>query len=400
MQFLNKVGFILHGFIIGYLFVYYMISPIYIESKVLILFTCILYFGLHRFRKKLDKKIFGKLILIGILIGYCINTFLTYRDHIKVEYPFDYEEEKSKEKANVIMVLPSYPKTYNPKEWSHIIKYSQDYSNISKKIFLPFILNKYKRIYKMIGVDPSKDNAMEFAEKIKYNLDSQKNNLYISYINETPVLEEQIIKALQRAPQNIHIINLLLDQSDDWFMIQERIEGLRYYNYEINISYGDPFWTSKGLKKMFRDKIMNASKEYNKKNTGVLFVGTDSRNSSDNNFQEAYNQQISFAKEVKESLLVEGYNNNKIQIAFLNNKKYSIKEVLMELLNQNIAELVVAPIHIPFDNLDSIQIIPEEIRNVSMPSSIKVRYIAAWNSHPYFIEEVLKRIEETNENFK
>lgn len=394
MIFKNTKSYLVHGILLGCFATSYMTSSVLMENKMLFVAIFLLFWAINRFKSIKDKKAFTKIMILGILIGYFLNFLFLYGGQIDYQYSVEQQAEQEINENAAILVLPTYPKFYEPKTWKHIISNSPNYSKIQKKIFSPFILYKYKKIYKKAGLDPSTQIAKEFENTIKKSWKNNDGNLYIAYLNQKPLLEEQIIKAIQGGAKNIGIINILLDQSDQWFQIQERVEKVRFYNYNAHVFYNNPFWEEEDLKQALVKKIEDATKEKKKSKVGVLLVGSGYTDRANINVKEADKQQIAFARDIKNHLMLRGYENKKTKMAFLNSNQYSIKRTISEILDQGISELVVAPIYIPFDNLYSTIIIPEQVEKIEIPSSIKVNYVSGWNTHPDFMKAVYRKLDD------
>lgn len=391
MNIWENISFAIIGLLTGYFIVCYLTWSIQYENIALSVLLILLFILVAKMKSKKDKKVYIKPILICILIGYFMNTIFIYNDGVHIAYPSEMKMENSNKKDAIIFTFPAYPSLYNQENWSQIIRNSNKYSSLEKRLLSPFILYEYKKIYKKIGKDPSEDLSSDFVEEFKeaspYNM-----NIYSAFLNHKPVLEEQIIKAIQGGAEKIYIVNMLLDQSDKWFEIQSRVEKVRFYNYDTKILYTAPFGESSELMINYLEQIIDATYERNKVNTGVIFVGKGY-----NNMQEQYNnsiyQQTIFAKGIKEKMLMNSYKESNIKIAYLHDNKFSIENVLPELLDEGITELLVIPIYIPFNNMESSILIPSKVNKVDIPSSIRVEYITSWNLQNDFIEVINDKIE-------
>ncbi|RBP45546.1 hypothetical protein [Garciella nitratireducens] len=394
----EKLIFSILGLLIGYFFVGYLTWSIKSEDISLIILCMIIFIIINILKLMRYKKKCIKIILIGIVISYLFNSVYLYYDRVKIQFPSKIESnfEENKKDA-IILVFPANPPLYQRNNWSQMIYNSCEYSNLQKILFFPFILNKYKDIYKEIGKDPSEELSVDFFEKVKKE-DFKNKELYFSFLNHKPILEEQVIKAMQEGAQEIYVVNMLLDQSDQWFQIQERIEKIRFCNYNTEIIYLEPFWKSKELMNSYRKEIRKLTHKSSKQNIGILFVGKGCKRNVQEEYTDSIYQQTLFAKEIKEKLLLDGYDKNNIMISYLNDKKFSIKDVLSQLLEQGITELIIIPIYIPFTSIESKKIIPEIINKMEIPLSMQIKYITHWNLGGEFIQEIKENIKTIENN--
>ena len=384
----GKLVFSILGLLIGYFFIGYLTWTIQNEDIALVILLIVLFITINKFKLVKYKKECIKIILIATMISYLSNSLYLYHDGVEIQFPSKIESDfQINKKDAVIFVFPANPPVYQQDNWSQVIHNSNEYSDFKKSVFSSFILYKYKNIYKQIGKDPSEELSIAFFKELKEkNFENKK--LYISFLNHKPILEEQIIEAMQQGAEKIYIVNMLLDQSDQWFEIQERIEKIRFYNYKTQFLYVDPFWKSTELIKSYTEEIQKAIHETNKENIGILFIGKGYKKNIAEEYTDSIYQQTVFAREIKDKLVIDGYDENNIMISYLNDERFSIKEVLPQLLEEGVTALVVVPIYIPFKNLESKVMIPEMVHKIDIPPSIEIKHITGWNLEKEFIEEI------------
>lgn len=389
----GKLVFLILGLLIGYFFIGYLTWTIQNEDIALVILLIVLFIMINKFKLVKYKKECIKIVLIAIMISYLSNSLYLYHDGVEIQFPSKIESDfQINKKDVVIFVFPANPPVYQQNNWSQVIHNSNEYSDLKKSLFSSFLLYKYKNIYKKIGKDPSEELSIAFFKELKEK-NFKNKKLYISFLNHKPILEEQIIEAMQQGAEKIYIVNMLLDQSDQWFEIQERIEKIRFYNYKTQFLYVDPFWKSTELIKSYTKEIQKVTHETNKENIGILFIGKGYKKNIAEEYTDSIYQQTVFAREIKDKLVVDGYDENNIMISYLNDEKFPIKEVLPQLLEESVTELVVVPIYIPFKNLESKVIIPKMIHKIDIPPSIEIKYIVGWDLGKEFIEEIENSIE-------
>ncbi|MCC5912543.1 MAG: hypothetical protein JJT76_19160 [Clostridiaceae bacterium] len=337
----------------------------------------------YRSRKEQCKK-----ISIGILTGYILSIICLVHIQYHPQEIYVGRNYVPQDKSAIILVIKSEPPHY---DMPLIVKNHRDHSSFWTHSILPFTLFRDKLNYEKI------DGGLNYnyGRRLQYHLNKKFQEtftVYIAYSHTKPYLDEVINLAMAEGNQRIILTPVFLTESKDFKAIENKVTQINPSQYKIDIKTTKPLWDSEAVATSFVEQVNHFNSSSRKENIGVILVGKEVKKAHGDSIH--IKQDLLFRDKVKDFLVVDGYNKNKIRLTSFDKK--NIVHEAQALMEYGVGEIIVVPTSTSLQKIKYKIILERAINSIKTPYAVRVYTIDPWNFNDYVIEELLNRIELLN----
>ncbi|AOY77439.1 hypothetical protein [Clostridium formicaceticum] len=332
-----------------------------------------------------QSKINYKNIFMGAACGYLIIivSLIYFRYIPKANYIAT--NYVSNQKTAIILVFQGEPTTYNT---SLATKNFIENNSFWKVSILPFILFKEKLTYEKIEVAASvHDSSRRFVNQLREEL-GEDYNIYPAYLANTPYLIETIDRAVQEGNQRIIVSPFLLTECRDFIGIVNQVKRLNLQQYNVEPRMVEALWNSEFIAKSFVNQTIQSTVSPHKQNVGILLIGpsVEKREVSFPHIK----QDILFREKIKDYLIKEGYNNNKIKLTFL--QKRDIHAAIEGLMEYGVGEIILFLATTDLQQMRHYLTVEKIIEGLEVPYSVNIHKVDPWRFNDAIAKELCRRI--------
>ncbi|SCG83197.1 hypothetical protein DW1_1627 [Proteiniborus sp. DW1] len=340
------------------------------------------------------KKIFKVRPFLNFIIIFFLSYFISVILISTRGYTLKLMATGRKKDANgkaVLLVYEGEPEMYSFKKGIENINI-----NGTGKLFSPFILFENKRYYQSIGKSDYKKNTIGVATELQALL-SNGFRVYLSYLYDTPYIEEALINIANDGYKDVIIAPVFLVDGHTSSVLKSRVEKMKLFNLNIDVKYIEPLWDSESLVNSYETIIRRRLNENNLGNTGILLIGEGQVGYNKNNFLNAVREDSMFRNRIRTKLIDGlGINEHKIKSGWFKYIEPNYLDAFSDLLDYNLGEIIVVYTKPSVTNIEIATIYKKITSKQDIPEGIKVTIIDGFLDDLLFIYELKNRIEFTN----
>lgn len=340
------------------------------------------------------KKIFKVRPFLNFIIIFFLSYFISVILITTRGYTLKLMATGRKKDANgkaVLLVYEGEPEMYSFKKGIENINI-----NGTGKLFSPFILFENKRYYQSIGKSDYKKNTIGVATELQALL-SNGFRVYLSYLYDTPYIEEALINIANDGYKDVIIAPVFLVDGHTSSVLKSRVEKMKLFNLNIDVKYIEPLWDSESLVNSYETIIRRRLNENNLGNTGILLIGEGQVGYNKNNFLNAVREDSMFRNRIRTKLIDGlGINEHKIKSGWFKYIEPNYLDAFSDLLDYNLGEIIVVYTKPSVTNIEIATIYKKITSKQDIPEGIKVTIIDGFLDDLLFIYELKNRIEFTN----
>ena len=300
-------------------------------ALVCVFLYAVLLLRLKRIRRMLAGL--GLFLLFGAA-GYCIACIVYLQapghEQVPVLAP---AQASSPGHTAVIYFTHGEPRTYEGsfEAWKHAI-HEMDETGVPfvPWIFRPFFFKKVRDEYFEVGGSFHNlihTRIMARLEAAYRQTSKTPARFYIAYSDDVPTIDEAAVRAINEGASRIILLNVWMTDSDHSEQGPKRIEALHPEKYGVQLCVTDTLWESRRLMQMYVDRALSASADTSRSDVGILLVAHGQPASWDPLFPKQPVQENAFRLATKKLLVQEGFQEDKIVLAYMEFKQPDIKTV-------------------------------------------------------------------------
>ncbi|AKL95637.1 protoheme ferro-lyase [Clostridium aceticum] len=377
------MNILIKSFLLTFIFTFALITKGMVER--ILLSICFVSLGIYFIKNKNNvykDKTNCKSLLKGIIFSYLIVIILLLYFQYSPKEGYIVTNYVSNTKTAVILVFQGEPTTYNiPLATKNFMQKHSWW----KTPILPFALFKEKLSYEKVDVAAS---VHYNNERLIYQLKEELGgdyNVYAGYSANTPYLIESINQALEEGNQYIIISPVLLTECKDFTAITNQVKQLNLQQYRVEPQMIEALWNSEAIAKSFVKQINDFTTNVHRQNTGIVLIGSEMEESLPH-----IKQDVLFRERVKDYLIKEGYNNNKIELTFLHKK--SIVDAIEGLMVYGVGEIILLSTTTEAYQMHNYLTVEKVLEGLEPPYGVKIHRVNPWKFNDAIVKELSRRI--------
>jgi protoheme ferro-lyase len=213
-------------------------------------------------------------------------------------------------------------------------------------------------------------------------------------LDDEPRPEAAVIKALNEGASEIIVSFVFVSISSHTVEGKEAIKSIKPEDYGVALKFTQPLWDSSALHNMFLEKSNTIIRNREKSKVGILLVAHGQPEEWDELFPLQTKHEIAFREKIKEKLIQNGYQEDKINLVWMEFKHPKPEESINKLLKSNIDMILYFSASISAEAIHSQYDVPELVNRADIPKNIEVVNMGAWNNHPQVIKAIKEKIDE------
>ena len=298
----------------------------------------------------------------------------------------------------VIYFTHGEPRTYEGsfEAWKHAI-HEMDETGVPfvPWIFRPLFFKKVRDEYFEVGGSFHNlihNRIMERLSDAYRSAGDPAARFYIAYSDDVPGVDEAAARAINEGATRIILLNVWMTDSDHSEQGPKIIEALHPEKYGVQLCVTDTLWESSRLMRMYVDRACAASADTPRSDVGILLVAHGQPSSWDSLFPKQPVQENAFRLATKNLLVEEGFQEDRIVLAYMEFKQPDINTSVQALLASGVKKILVAPVNISTDSIHSEHEIPSMVIQAGVPASVSVLHLGAWNDDQLLLDELLEQL--------
>jgi protoheme ferro-lyase len=352
-------------------------------------------------------------LFLAVTFGYMWATRgiinLKFDSPLPENLPIDTDEDRSA----LIILSKGEAEEYNP--LALVRKYhKQAETGVSqkRKLAQPIEFFKVKRKYRHIiksqseltiediKVNEPKNPYRKIAREIAEKLESSflTFNMYQeAFINDWPTMNQALLSMISRGANKITILNLFMAESFEYEMALEEMKRIDYSEIGITISQTEFLANSDAIQDIIAKKI-KATLPTNQdlSAVGILLVAEGQPEEWDSLYPLTEQEDI-FRKGIAKKLTKQGFSEEKIKSAWIQDRIPTIEDGYQELKSKGCKIIVHVAATTPIDCVDSLYDIPKSLENQAKADNIELIPINAWNDDADIISTYLNLVTNAKE---
>ncbi|SDK40114.1 hypothetical protein [Natronincola ferrireducens] len=325
-----------------------------------------------------------KTVVMAIVLGYILTIGLLLGFQYSLEEIYIGRNYVPNNKTAIVVVFQGEPSTYNI---PLAIKNVRQYNSLWSRMFLPFHLFKQKLNYEKIEGFSYIYQGTRLKHQLREAL-NEENNFYVAYLYDKPYLSDTINDVILEGNQKIIIAPVLLSETQDFINIQNKINKLNLQQYRIEVKNTGVLWNSELMAKSFVDQINHFKHSPHKHNIGIILIGEELKKGQENS--PDIKQDLLFREKIREFLIRDGYNNNKISLTFFNKK--NIHDEIHRLMEYGVGEIMLVPTSTTLQQISHQLILQQLPSNIEAPYTVMIHGIDPWSFNDTLGRELINRI--------
>ena len=153
---------------------------------------------------------------------------------------------------------------------------------------------------------------------------------YMAYSDDVPTIDDAAVRAINEGASRIILLNVWMTDSDHSEQGPKRIEALNPEKYGVQLCVTDTLWESRRLMQMYVDRACAASADTSRSDVGILLVAHGQPSSWDTLFPKQPVQENAFRLATKKLLVKQGFQEDRIVLAYMEFKQPDIKTSVQE----------------------------------------------------------------------
>ncbi|SES64436.1 ferrochelatase [Natronincola peptidivorans] len=338
--------------------------------------------------KQISKWNYWRNTFKGMILGYIVVMLLLMNLQHPIEEIYVGKNYVPTNKSAIVLIFSGEPSTYD------ISLASRNYTNNMKLweiLWMPLKLFREKISYEKANTQWEE----YFSSRLKRLMEEElgdKYNVYNAYVSKTPYLQETMNRIIRDGNQKIIFCPMFLTESTDYINLQEEIKRINLQQYRTEVYITQPLWNSDTIARSFASEINKSKASEHKYNIGILLVGEEITKS---NYNFPYiKQDLLFREKVKDLLVRDGYNNNKIRLTAFN--KRNVKDEIEKLMEYGVAEIILVPSTTSLHSIANQLKMEKIIKSIETPYTVEVYSLNPWIYNDDIARELLNRIQLLN----
>ena len=352
-------------------------------------------------------------LFIAIAFGYMWATRgimkLKFDSPLPENLPIDTEEERSA----LIVLSKGEAEEYNPlalvrKYYKQVETGVPQKGKLAQPLEFFKVKRKYRHIIKSqsdltiedIKVNEPKNPYRKITRNLVEKLESSflTFNMYQeAFINDWPTINQALLSMISRGANKITILNLFMAENFEYDMAMEEMKRIDYSEIGITISQTEFLSNSDVIQDILAKKIKDAIQtNQDLSSVGILLVAEGQPEEWDALYPITEQEDI-FRKGIAKKLAKLGISEEKIKLAWLQDRTPIIEESYQDLIKQGCRTIVHVATTTPIDCVNSLYDIPKALENQAKADNIELIPIKAWNDDAEIINSYLSLITDAKE---
>jgi protoheme ferro-lyase len=335
------------------------------------------------------------IFLLAIVFGYMWATRgimrLKFDSPLPENLPIDTEDKL----GAVIILAKGESDDYNPLPLIRRFYKNVELDVKQKSKFLqPFEFYKVKRKYRKIikeqqalSIDDIKLNAASNPyRKIIGDLVNKLEESFlnfdmyqVAFVNDWPTMNQALLTVISRGSNKITVLNLFTSECYEYDLAIKEMGKIDYSQIGVTISQTDFLATNDDIQDLVANKIKEAVPTgQDLKDIGVILVAEGQIEDWDPIYPLT-EQETLFRDSIKKKLSKLGFNNDKIELAWIENRSPSIEESFLALVNKGCRTIVHVAATTPIECVNSLYDIPVTVNKLAKDHEVNTLAVNAWN---------------------
>lgn len=353
------------------------------------------------------------LFILVIIFGYMWATRgimrLKFDSPLPENLPIDTDEEL----GAVIILSKGESEDYNPLPLiRRFYKNAETEIKQKSKFLQPFeffkVKQKYRKIIKdqqSLTIDDIKLNAASNPyRKIIGNLVNKLEESFlnfdmyqVAFVNDWPTLNQALLTVISRGANKVTLLNLFISESYEYDLAIKEMGKIDYSQIGVIISQTDFLAANDDLHSYVANKIKDTLPSgQNLQDVGVLLIAEGQTEDWDSIYPLT-DQEILFRDSIKKKLSKMGFKNDKIELAWIENRSPTIEESFQALINKGCKTIVHVATSTPIECVNSLYDIPVTVNKLAKENEVNIIAVNAWNVDDKIIPFYLSLITDAKE---
>ena len=353
------------------------------------------------------------LFILVIIFGYMWATRgimrLKFDSPLPENLPIDTDEEL----GAVIILSKCESEDYNPLPLiRRFYKNAETEIKQKSKFLQPFeffkVKQKYRKIIKdqqSLTIDDIKLNAASNPyRKIIGNLVNKLEESFlnfdmyqVAFVNDWPTLNQALLTVISRGANKVTLLNLFISESYEYDLAIKEMGKIDYSQIGVIISQTDFLAANDDLHSYVANKIKDTLPSgQNLQDVGVLLIAEGQTEDWDSIYPLT-DQEILFRDSIKKKLSKMGFKNDKIELAWIENRSPTIEESFQALINKGCKTIVHVATSTPIECVNSLYDIPVTVNKLAKENEVNIIAVNAWNVDDKIIPFYLSLITDAKE---
>lgn len=297
----------------------------------------------------------------------------------------------------VVYFTHGEPETYDPIGWINQFR-EFDEQGIAFVPFLarPFFLYSLRKKYMIVRRSEHRSHHQNMISALEASFREQGDfttRFYLSFLDDDPRPDAAAIQALNEGASRIVVSEVFVTDSNHTAEGKELINHVLEKFPALPVRYTGPLHDSRLLQKMFVERVNQNNGVVDKEKVGILLVGHGQPDEWDVEWPTETEQELSFRQSILNQLEEDGYNPEKISLAWMEFKDPKPAEKVEHFARSGVKEVLYFPAAISADSLHSQYDIPELVNKAKIPEEMVLKNLGAWNDDPLAIRAIKEKIQ-------
>lgn len=338
-------------------------------------------------------------VLLTTLAGYWGMTkrFLARDDERPVPTLTRASSDIGKGHTAVVYFTHGEPETYDPIGWiNQFREFDEQGIPFVPLLVRPFFVYNLRRKYLTVGRSNHRQTHLRMVRRLEEAYRAQGDTttrFYLSFLDDAPRPDAAVVQALDDGASRIVVAEVFLTISNHTAEGKSLIKELNLSDYATPIVYTGPLWDSERLRRVYVARANGHLNGFDKRETGVLLVGHGQPDEWDREWPTETEQELSFRRAVLANLAADGYDPQRLSLAWMEFKQPQPAPKIEEFLAGGARQIFYCSAAISADSLHSQIDVPELVAAARAPSTVPIVNLGAWNDDPLVIEAIKERID-------
>jgi len=323
--------------------------------------------------------------------------------------PIDTDEDRSA----LIILSKGEAEEYNPLALVRRY-YKQAETGVSQKgkLAQPIEFFKVKRKYRHIiksqseltfediktneGKNPYRKIVRNLTEKLESSF--LTFNMYQeAFVNDWPTINQALLSMISRGANKITILNLFISENFEYELAIEEMKRIDYSEIGLTISQTEFLAKSDVIQNLLVQKVKTAiPANLDLSTVGVLLIAEGQPEEWDSIYPVTEQEDI-FRKAIAKKLIKQGFSEDRIQLAWIQQRIPTIEDAYKELRSKGCNTIVHVAATTPIDCVNSLYDIPKSLEDLAKTDSIELVPVKALNDEAEVVNAYLTLITDAKE---